>query len=642
MAAAGVTPQWLDVARAAGPARGPEVWWAEARPAEAGRVALVRAGDNGRAEDVLPAPWNVRNRLHEYGGRPWTVAADTLAFTHWDDQRIYARPLPDGSGATPGPVRPLTPEPDVEHGFRYGDLRPGPGGVVWAVRETVTGPRRTDIARDLVSVDREGEIRSLAATHHFLTSPQLSPDGRHAAWLGWDHPAMPWDETAVCVAEVGADGGLGPHRVVAGGDGVSVCQLEWGPAGELLALADPSGWWNLHRVPLDGGDGDAGLLALAPVEAELGGALWKTGGRWLAPLDRDRYAVLASGRLSVLDTASGTLTPVAPELTAWSPSIAVADGDVVGIAAGPHAESAVVRVRPADGTVTHLTSQPELPPAEYLSVPQERTFRTADGHAVPAYVYPPTHPEHAGPEGARPPYLVHAHGGPTGRNHPVLDLDFSYFTSRGIGVVAVDYGGSVGYGRDYRERLREQWGVVDVADCAAVARALAAEGTADPERIAIRGGSAGGFTAAASMTSTGAYRAATIKFPILDLAQWTGTGGEVHDFESQYVHGLVGPLPETAERYRVRSPTHNLDGLAGPVLLLQGLDDEICPPDQAERFVEALEGSGIPHAYLPFEGEQHGFRSAATIVAALQAELAFYGRVFGFATPDVPTLELRR
>ncbi|MCR3718135.1 MULTISPECIES: S9 family peptidase [Prauserella salsuginis group] len=641
VAAAGVTPQWLDVVRAADVARGSEVWWAEARPAEGGRVALVRAGDDGRVADVLPAPWNVRNRLHEYGGRPWAVVDDTLVFTHWDDQRIHAVPLPDGAAATAAPVRPLTPEPDVAHGFRYGDLRPGPGGAVWAVRETVTGPRRIDIARDLVAVGRDGDVRSLAATHHFLTSPQLSPDGRRAAWLGWDHPAMPWDETSVCVAEVEADGTLGPPRVVAGGDGVSVCQLTWGPAGELLALADPSGWWNLHRVPLDGGGRDAGLVALAPVEAELGGAMWKTGARWLAPLDRDRYAVLASGRLAVLDTTSGTLTPVAPELTAWSPSIAVADGDVVGIAAGPHTENAVVRVRPADGTVTHLTPQPELPPAEYLSVPQERTFHTADGHAVPAYVYPPRHPDHAGPDDERPPYLVHAHGGPTGRNYAVLDLDFSYFTSRGIGVVAVDYGGSVGYGRHYRERLRQQWGVVDVADCAAVARALAEDGTADPERIAIRGGSAGGFTSAASMTVTDTYRAATIKFPILDLAQWTGDGGEVHDFESQYVYGLVGPLPETAERHRVRSPMHNLGGLAGPVLLLQGLDDEICPPDQAERFVEALEGSGIPHAYLPFEGEQHGFRGAATIVAALEAELAFYGQVFGF-TPDVPPLELRR
>lgn len=637
VAAAGVTPQWLDVVH---DEHAPGVWWAEARPAEGGRVALVRAAEDGRVEDVLPSPWNVRNRLHEYGGRPWTVVDGTLVFTHWDDQRIHALRLWGGADGAPGSVLPLTPEPTVPHGVRYGDLRPGPGGAVWAVRETVTGPRRTDIARDLVAVDPDGEVRSLAATHHFLTGPHLSPDGAHAAWLGWDHPSMPWDETAVCVADVDADGVLGPPRVVAGGGGVSVCQLAWDTDGSLLGLADPSGWWNVHRLPLEAGD--AGTTPLAPVEAELGGPAWKTGARWLAPLGGGRYAVLAAGRLAVLDAEAGTLTPLAAELTAWSPTLAVDGDDVVGIAAGPRTENAVVRVRSGDGAVTPLTPQPDLPPAEYLSVPQERTFRTADGQEVPAYVYPPQHPDHVGPDDERPPYLVHAHGGPTGRNHATLDLDFAYFTSRGIGVVAVDYGGSVGYGRAYRERLREHWGVVDVDDCAAVARILAEEGTADPERIAIRGGSAGGFTAAAAMTSTDTFRAATIKFPILDLAQWTGDGGEVHDFESQYVYGLVGPLPETAERFRARSPMHNLDGLTGPVLLLQGLDDEICPPDQAERFAEALEGSGIPHAYLPFEGEQHGFRKAATIVAALEAELAFYGEVFGFDTPGVPALELRR
>ncbi|MFC4003340.1 prolyl oligopeptidase family serine peptidase [Prauserella oleivorans] len=624
VAAAGVVPQWLDVVDGA-------VWWAEARPAEDGRVALVRFLD-GTVEELLPAPWSARNRIHEYGGRPWLAVGDALAFTHWADQRIYLRDLRSGE------VRPLTPEPAEPHGVRFGDLRPGPEGEVWAVRERSTGPRRTDVSRDLVAVPLAGgEPRSLAASHHFLTAPQLSPDGRHAAWLGWNHPAMPWDETELCVAEVGPDGTFGPHRVLAGGSGVSVCQLDWEGPDTLLALLDPDGWWNLHRVRLDGT-----VRNLAPAEAELGGALWKIGSRWTVPLGGGRHAVLASGRLSVLDEATGSLTPVAPELTAWSPSLGVLDGDVVGIAAGPRTENAVVRVGVSDATVTALTPQPPLPPAEYLPVPRNRTFRTAQGAVVPAYVYPPANPEFSAPDGELPPYLVHAHGGPTGRNHPVLDLDFAYFTSRGIGVVAVDYGGSTGYGRRFRERLREQWGVVDVADCAAVAEALVAEGTADPERIAIRGGSAGGFTSAASMTTVATYRAATIKFPILDLAEWTGEGGETHDFESRYLDGLVGPLPDTAERYRQRSPIHNVATLAGPVLLLQGLEDEICPPEQAERFIAALEGTGIPHAYLAFEGEQHGFRRAETIVAALEAELAFYGQVFGFATPGVPVLELRR
>jgi len=622
VAAAGGGAQWLDVVDGT-------VWWAQARPDEGGRLAVVRAGRNG-IEEVLPAPWNARNRVHEYGGRPWLATGRTLVFTHWDDQRVYARDLDSGE------VVPLTPEPERPQSVRFGDLRPGPGGAVWAVRETSTGPRRTDIRRDLVALSG-GEVVSLAASHHFLTAPQLSPDGRHAAWLGWDHPDMPWDSTELCVAEVTPDGGLGPHRVLAGGRGVSVCQLEWADADTLLALLDPDGWWNLHRVALDGT-----VAAVVPGERELGGPLWKIGSNWFTPLGSGRYAVLDSGRLAVLDEAAGTVEPVAPYLTSWSNTLARTRDGVAGIAAGPRHDRAVVHVDLGTGEVTELSGASRaLPPAEYLPVPQERVFPGPDGVAIPAFVYPPANPDFTGPEGQRPPYLVHVHGGPTGRVFGELDLDFAYFTSRGIGVVAVNYGGSVGYGRAYRERLREQWGVVDVGDCAAVAEALAAEGTADPERLAVRGGSAGGYTSAASMTSVTTYRAAAIKYPILDLAEWTGAGGETHDFESQYVFGLVGPLPGTEERYAERSPLRHADRLAGPVLLLQGLDDQICPPDQADRFVQALAGSGIPHAYLTFEGEQHGFRRADTMITALEAELSFYGQVFGFATPGVPRLELR-
>ncbi|WP_116109235.1 prolyl oligopeptidase family serine peptidase [Amycolatopsis ruanii] len=621
VAAAADGAQWLDVV-------GGTVWWAEARPAESGRLTLVRAGQDG-AEEMLPAPWNARNRVHEYGGRPWLVIGRTLFFTHWDDQRVHARDLDSGE------VVPVTPEPHMPQGVRFGDLRPGPDGAVWAVRETSTGPRRTDIRRDLVSLSG-GEVVSLGASHHFLTAPQLSPDGRHAVWLGWDHPDMPWDSTQLCVAEV-RPGGFGPHRVLAGGPGVSVCQVEWADAGTLLALMDPDGWWNLHRIGLDGT-----TVALAPGERELGGPLWKIGANWFVPLGGGRHAVLDSGRLAVLDEHAGTVTPVAEHLTSWTATLARHGNGVAGIAAGPRHESAVVHVDLGSGTVTELTAPTHpLPPAEYLPVPRERTFLSPDGVPIPAYVYPPTNPGFTGPGGERPPYLVHVHGGPTGRVSGDLDLDFAYFTSRGIGIVAVNYGGSVGYGRAYRERLREQWGVVDVRDCAAVAEALAAEGTADPARLAAPGGSAGGYTSAASMTSVTTYRAATIKYPILDLAGWTGDGGETHDFESRYVLGLVGPLPETRERYVERSPLRHADRLAGPVLLLQGLEDQICPPEQADRFVAALAGSGIPHAYLTFEGEQHGFRKAETMIAALEAELSFYGQVFGFPTPGMPELELR-
>jgi dipeptidyl aminopeptidase/acylaminoacyl peptidase len=632
VAAAGDGQQWLDVVDGA-------VWWAEPRPAEGGRVAVVRAGADGAVEELLPAPWNARNRVHEYGGRPWTVLGRGLAFTHWADQRVYVRNLDSGE------VVAITEEPDVPHGVRYGDLRQGPRGTIWAVRESVTGPGRADVTRDLVELSPTGGVRVLAATHHFLTSPQLSPDGTHAAWLGWDHPAMPWDGTELCVAEIAGDGTFGPHRVLAGGPSVSVCQLEWEGPRSVLALLDPDGWWNLHRVSLDGR-----VANLAPVTEELGGALWKIGSRWFVPLGEGRHAVLNSGRLAVLEEGTGSVTdvPAAAGLPAWSPTIAAHAGGVVGVAAGPTQEDAVVHVDLATGTLTEITPQPgeppaarSLPSAEYLPVPEERVFTTVEGEPVPAYLYPPTNPQFAGPDGELPPYLVHVHGGPTGRNLPVLDLDFSYFTSRGIGVVAVNYGGSTGYGRRFRERLREQWGVVDVQDCVAVAEALVAEGIADGSRLAIRGGSAGGFTSAASMTTTRTYRAGTVKYPILDLSGWTGAGGETHDFESRYLDGLIGPLPGTEARYHERSPINHASTLAGPVLFLQGLEDEICPPEQVDRFVARLRGGDVPYAYLTFEGEQHGFRKAETIVAALEAELSFYGQVFGFETPGVAALDLR-
>jgi dipeptidyl aminopeptidase/acylaminoacyl peptidase len=291
--------------------------------------------------------------------------------------------------------------------------------------------------------------------------------------------------------------------------------------------------------------------------------------------------------------------------------------------------------------VTAYTPQESPLDPAYLPIPVERVFPGPDGRDIPAYVYPPTSPDFQAPAGELPPYTVFAHGGPTARFAPTVNLDIAYFTSRGFGVVAVNYGGSTGYGRAFRETLNGQWGVVDVQDCAAVGLALAAEGTADPDRLAIQGGSAGGWTAAASMTTTSVYRCATILYPILDLSGWTDRGGETHDFESRYIEGLVGTLPEYAHLYRERSPIFHVDKLAGPVLLLQGLEDQVCPPEQANRFVAALEGTGIPHAYLTFDGEQHGFRKADSLVRALTAELSFYGQVYGVTPPGVPVLELR-
>jgi dipeptidyl aminopeptidase/acylaminoacyl peptidase len=638
VASSGGGPSWLDM-------HSEEIWWAESLPAEGGRLELCRHRPGRGTDRVLGAPWNVRNRLHEYGGRPFVVIGAQVAFTHWDDQRIYLA-TPDSDGA---PV-PLTPEPARRHGWRYGDLVADPDRTaLWCVRETVTGELPTDIRRDLVAVPLDGSaatdparVRVLASSHHFLTAPKPSPDGRHAAWLGWNHPAMPWDGTQLCVAEV-TEAGFGPHRVLAGGPTEAVCQVEWDSADAVLAVTDPDGWWNVYRVNLDGT-----ALNLHPCQEELGGPLWRVGARYVAKLDEGRYAVYRHGTLAILDEQAGTLTDIAEVSADWpaASGSVTAHGEVLTVlAAGPRRDVAVLRVDlgTSPAMVTELTPQPTgLPDPAYLPVPRERVFTDPHGRDVPAFVYPPTNPDFAAPDGERPPYLVHVHGGPTGGVSPTLDLDFSYFTSRGFGVVAVNYGGSVGYGREFRERLREQWGVVDVQDCAAVATALAAEGTADGDRLAIRGGSAGGWTSAASLTSVEVYRCGTVLYPILDLRGWTAEGGQTHDFESRYVEGLVGSLARHPDRYADRSPSRDPRSVAGPVLMMQGLDDQICPPVQADEFMAALEGSGIPHAYLRFEGEQHGFRKAETIQVAHEAELSFYGQVLGFTTPGVPQLGLSR
>jgi dipeptidyl aminopeptidase/acylaminoacyl peptidase len=622
-------PRWVDV-------HGEYVWWAETRPTERGRVALVRKGPDGRTVEALAADWNVRNRVHEYGGRPWTVLdgpnGQLVVFTHWDDQRLYLHEV-DGVG---GP-RPITAKPARPHGMRYADLSPGPDGAsVLCVRETVTGDAPSDVHRELVAVPLDGgEPRVLAASHRFMSGPRLSPDGTRIAWIGWDHPRMPWDGTELCVAPLAEPGARpAPHRVLAGGPRESVCQVEWSSPDSLLALSDPDGWWNLFRIGLDGTSHN-----LAPCEEELGGPMWTLGMRWFTPLGGGRYAVLRSGRLAVLDEHAGTVTDVDTDLTAWTPDLAVLDGSVVCAAGGPRSELAVVSIDLASREVSTLTvRQSEPPDPAFLPVPEERYFTSPDGRRIPALVYPPHNPDFAGEDGTAPPYLVHAHGGPTGKVRATLDLEAAYFTSRGFGYAAVNYGGSSGYGRAFRESLNGEWGVVDVRDCAAVAEALAADGLADGTRLAIRGGSAGGWTSAASMTTVDTYRCGTIMFPILDMLAWVG---QTHDFESRYLDGLVGSLPEHTDRYVERSPINRIDHLAGPVLLLQGLEDEVCPPEQADRFVASLAGRGIQHAYLTFEGEQHGFRRADTNRIALEAELSFYGQVFGFDTPGVAKLELR-
>ncbi|MFB6693549.1 prolyl oligopeptidase family serine peptidase [Streptomyces virginiae] len=627
---------------------GPEVWWTEPRPREAGRRALVRRRPAGTGSEVseLPPPWNVRSRVTEYGGRPWAGAeratgGPLLVFVHFADQRLYAYE-PDAPGA-PDP-RPLTPVSATGGGLRWADpvLR---GDEVWCVLEEFTGPAPTDVRRVLAAVPLDGSaagdrtaVRELGDDRHrFTTGPRLSPDGRRAAWLVWDHPRMPWDGTELQLAEVTADGRLAGTRTVLGGPDESVAQVDWTADGTLLAVSDRGGWWNPYRV-----DPDTGwAVNLCLREEEFGGALWKPGLRWLAPLPDGLVAVLhgqGSSVLGILDPESGDLVDAAGPWTAWQPTLAVHGSRVYGVAASPRSAYEVVELDTASGHARVVGAQGADPvdPA-YYPEPQSRTFLGPDDRQIHAHVYPPHHPACRAPADELPPYVVWAHGGPTDHVPPVLDLHIAYFTSRGIGVVEVNYGGSTGYGRAYRERLREQWGVVDVEDCAAVARALAAEGTADPDRLAIRGGSAGGWTAAASLAATDLYACAAIIYPVLDLR---GFAEETHDLESRYIDGLAGPPQTLAVLCRERSPVARADRITAPFVLLQGLDDPVCPPAQAERLLAAMRGRPVPHAYLAFEGEGHGFRRADTMVRALEAELSLYAQVFGIERTDVPRLAL--
>ncbi|MCH0566176.1 prolyl oligopeptidase family serine peptidase [Streptomyces sp. MUM 2J] len=637
-------PDWLGTV-------GAETWWTEPRPSENGRCTLVRRHPDGRTEDALPAPWNVRTRVMEYGGAPWTgqvgKQGPEIVFTHFADQRLY-RVIPDTAPAVPVP---LTPNPTESAALRYVDPIMV-GDYVWCVRETHHGPDSAAVSRDLVAVPLDGSaaadpsaVEVLVADRHFITGPRLSPDCRRVAWIGWDHPAMPWDGTELRVADIGPDGSFGAPRTVAGGPEEPICQVEWANSDELLFSGECDGWWNLHRLDLTTG----AVMALHTAEEEFGGPLWQVGCRWFAPLSDGRIAVVhgrGTTHLGFLDPADATLTDVPGPWTEWAPTLAVpADGSrVVACGAGPARSYEVVEIRPGTGCAVpsaEVIGHPHTDSVDpaYLSEPYARTFTGPGGREVHAIVHPPRNPDYTGPEHALPPYVVFVHGGPTSRSSMVLSLSIAYFTSRGVGVLDVNYGGSTGFGRAYRERLRGQWGVVDVQDCEAAALGLVAEGLADPNRLGIRGRSAGGWTVGASLVSVPTYRCGTLYYPALDLVAFASGG--THDFESRYLDALVGPLPQAIDQYHDRSPINRTDRLTAPFLLLQGLDDRVCPPEQCERFLVKAAGRGVSHAYLAFEGEGHGFRRLENQIAALEAEFALYAHAFGFYRPGIKAVGWR-
>lgn len=579
---------------------GDDVYWTEGRPAERGRQAVMRwaPGGDGPVE-VLPAGYSARTMVHEYGGGAFTVRDGVLWFANFEDQRVYRLDVSAAAGGEPVPVTPP--------GARYADLAVSPDGTqVAAVRE-----RHLDsgeVINDLVVLPGDDVV---AEGHDFFAAPRWSADGR-LAWLSWDHPNMPWDGT-----ELWVDG-----EKVAGGPAESISQPRWAPDGSLVWASDRTGWWNLYR------DGQA----LVEEDAEYSGPDWVFG--------LSRYAVLADGRVAAVRardglaqlTIVGGSAPVDTPFTSFSSVQAYGDGSVVAVAASATEAPAVVRIDVESGRVDVLRrSREDDIDAGYLSRPRPLTFPTDGGQEAHALFYPPANRDFEAPAGERPPLVVMSHGGPTSNARTELDLGIQFFTSRGLAVVDVDYGGSSGYGREYRRRLDGQWGVVDLADCVNAARHLAAEGLVDGRRMAIRGGSAGGFTTLCALTFSDVFAAGASYYGVADLA---ALATDTHKFESRYLDSLVGPWPEAADVYRARSPIHHADRLSAPVILFQGLDDKVVPPAQAEVMVDALRGKGLPHAYLTFAGEGHGFRQAATIVRAAEAELSFYGQILGFQPAD--------
>ncbi len=647
-----------------------QVWWQELRPEEGGRTTVVHRAADGRRTELVTAPWNARTRVHEYGGRSYLpVPAGAvrrggsgagrgweIVFANYADQRLYLTQTAPGraargnqavrkAGAAAQP-HPLTPAPTLDCSMRYADFVLSPDRTeIWCVREQhgEEGVTRAIVAVPLdgSAVDEPDAVRELVTGYDFYAFPTPSPDGSRLAWICWNHPRMPWDGTELRVATI-ENGVPGKGRLIKGGVRESVLAPCWRDETSLYAISDWSGWWNIYQVGLYGEPPQA----LYPAEQEFAEPLWGLGGRPFAVLGDGRLAVVHGQgdlKLAVLDPDSGDLTDLDVPFSAFTAKVSADAMVIVAVAGGPTTPQCVIRVDVATGRTEALRRElDEVPDAAYLPVPKAVEFEGPFGRVVHALVYPPSNPSVIAPDGELPPFVILVHGGPTSHATSVLDLEKAYFTSRGIGIVDVNYGGSTGYGRGYRERLRRQWGVVDVEDVIAVARGLAIAGEADPHRLATRGRSAGGWTSLCAVTTGAAaqgkvFSAATAYYGPANLEEFAR---QTHDFESRYLDGLVGPLPGFGATYRERSPGGHVTAATSPILLLQGVGDPIVAPEQSEAMARELAEHGIKHAYLAFEGESHGFRRAETVIAALEAELSFYGQTLGFTPPGIPVLKL--
>jgi dipeptidyl aminopeptidase/acylaminoacyl peptidase len=610
------------------------VWWLEHRPHEAGRTVVVRADAWASPVDVTPPGFDVRTLVHEYGGGAYTVADGVAYFSNFSDQRLYRHSLGDEP-------RAITPEPPEPRSLRYADMDVSPDGRrIACVRETHHGDElpRNEIV--LMAADGTGDVVVVDRESDFVASPRWSSDGARLAWIRWRMPWMPWDETELVVATV-EGGRVGAPERVAGGERESVMQPAWSPADVLHLLSDRTGWWNLYRA-----DGDGSVTNVTPRDAEFGVPMWEFAYSSYAFLEDGRiacaYREAGIHHLAIVDPVTMELIDVDLPYTVFDPPYVRASGSRLSlVAASATSGNEVVLLDLIARSVDVLRPADDLGvPPGLVSTAEPIEYPTRRGETAFAYFYPPTNPAFVGPQDERPPLVVHAHGGPTSEATPDLHPYVQYFTSRGFAFVDVNYGGSTGYGRPFRERLYGMWGVVDVEDCIAAARFLADRGSVDGDRCVVTGGSAGGYIVLASLAfHPEAFAGGTSYFGVADLEPFATF---THKFELKYTDLLVGPWPDAADRWRERSPVHRADAIERPVLLLQGLEDAVVPPAQAETMVAALERKGVPYAYVAFEGEQHGFRRAESIIASYQAELGFYGRILGFDPADeLPPLEIR-
>jgi len=600
------------------------LYWLESRPDEAGRVVIVRCSPSGTPSDAIEQGFNARTRVHEYGGGAYFVHNDSIFFSNFKDQRLWRK----APGGVPSPI---TPDPASPAGFRYADGRVTPDGkTIICVRERHEEGR--ELVNEIVAIPVTGSAppRVILNGYDFYSFPRISPDGKRLAWTCWRHPQMPWDGTELWVSDLNSDASVRNARRVAGSASESVFQPEWASDGSLYFVSDRTGWWNLYA------ERSGRIVPIFKVNAEIGVPQWVFGYK--------RYVFLSGGRVACVVNENGFEYVVVIDPQSSQPrrlplphsafgSIESDGADTLFFAAASSSKAAEVStldLRTDELRVLKRSLELTIDDG-YVSKPEPIEFPTANGQTAFALFYPPKNKDFTPPGGKRPPLIVVSHGGPTSATTAALRLATQYWTSRGFAIVDVNYGGSTGYGRAYRERLKGNWGVVDVEDCINAARYLENRGDVDGKLMAIRGGSAGGYTTLCALVFHNVFAAGASYFGVADLETLVH---DTHKFESRYEESLVGPFPEAAALYRQRSPVHFADRLSCPVILLQGLEDKVVPPSQAEVMIAALRAKHLPFAYVAFPTEGHGFREAPNIRRSIEAELFFYSRIFGFTPAD--------